>query len=119
MVGLAGWITASTKTPVFLKSLTLLPGRILRWGDEPALPGWAHRNHTCPRWDAEGDLTTEDITPLATTMEERATSQGMKMLLEAEGKEIDSPLGPSDTDSLLEPNSPGNTLILDFLSTER
>lgn len=56
----------------------------------------------------------EDTTRLAIKMEERATSQGMKMLPEAEGKEIDYPPGPPETGSLLEPSGPGNTLILDF-----
>lgn len=56
----------------------------------------------------------EDTTLLAIKMEERATSQGMEMLPEAEGKEIDSPPAPPETGSLLEPSSPGNTLIFDF-----
>lgn len=94
MAGLIGWIMGPTKASgsKSLKSVIMLPSRIL--------DGWAQQNHTCPHWEEEGDLTKENTTLLSIKMEERATSQGTKMLPEAEGKETDSLQGPQATRSL-------------------
>ena len=48
-------------------------------------------------WEAEGDLTMEGITLLALKTGEGATTQGMKVPLEAEGKETNSPLEAPET----------------------
>lgn len=108
MAGLIGWRMGPTKASgsKSLKSVIMLPSRIL--------DGWAQRNHTCPPWKEEGDVTKENTTLLAVKREEKATSQGTKMLLEAEGKETDSLQGPQETECRPEPSS---LTILNFRLT--